>query len=86
MEEVDKKIMAGIIGVVIGIFIIAIFGSCSSEDTETLCDCKITTSKYIESMQTYEPISTEHYSNNCEDHKPFYNPDGKGNYYIIQCN
>lgn len=85
MEEVDKKIMAGIIGVVIGIFIIAIFGSCSSEETETLCDCNITTSKYIESMQTYDPISTEHYSNNCEDHKPFYNPDGKGNYYMIQC-
>lgn len=86
MEEVDKKIISGIIGVVIGIFIIAIFGSCSSEYTEKLCDCNITTSKYIESMQTYEPISKEHYSNNCEDHKPFYNPDGKGNYYMIQCN
>lgn len=75
-----------LMGLILAFAVLAsIFESFSSEDTEKLCDCNITTSKYIESMQTYEPISTEHYSDNCEDHKPFYNPDGKGNYYMIQC-
>ena len=74
------------------IFISLMFGiplsmlnSCSSEEVAKECDCNITVATYNEAMQAYEPISQEFYSNNCEDHKPFYNPVGDGTYYSINC-
>lgn len=68
------------------IILIALFAvGCTNEDNETVCDCKITTASYNEAMQVYEPISVEPYSTTCQDASPFYNPDGKGNYFMIQC-
>lgn len=65
--------------------VIALACSCDKEDSAVQCDCDITIASYNEAMQAYEPISQEFYSNNCEDHKPFYNPVGDGTYYSINC-
>jgi hypothetical protein len=68
------------------IILISIFAiSCDKEDSEVQCDCDITIASYNEAMQAYELISQEFYSNNCQDHKPFYNPVGDGTYYSINC-
>lgn len=59
--------------------------SCSNDDTQKTCDCNITIATYNEAMQAYEPISETHYSNNCSDYSPHYNPVGDGTYYSIDC-
>ena len=68
--------------------LLAIIYGCSSDDDKKVvakCDCQKITATYDAASQTYDPISTEFYSNNCDDEKLQFNTDNNGKFYRINC-
>lgn len=67
--------------------LLAFVSACSSDDDKQTCNCNKIVATYNEQMDAFEPIDTEHYSDNCDDQTTVYNvnPEQEGTYYVIQC-
>lgn len=60
--------------------------SCSDDDSnKETCDCYKITATYNETLEVYDPVSEEYYSDDCNDETQLFNPNGDGTYYRINC-